>query len=39
MHKLPMFMNCPRMDLSGAESLDRRIINIPSSAWLGPCAH
>lgn len=35
MHKLPMFNGCPRMDLSVAESLERRLINIPSSAALG----
>ncbi len=35
MHRLPMFANCPRMDLSTAESLERRIINIPSSAKFG----
>lgn len=35
MSQLPMFLNCPRMDLSTAESLARRIINIPSSARLG----
>lgn len=35
MHKLPMFMDCPRMELSVAESLERRLINIPSSAGLG----
>jgi perosamine synthetase len=35
MHKLPMFFDCPRMDLSVAESLERRLINIPSSASLG----
>lgn len=35
MHKLPMFVECPRMDLSVAESLERRLINIPSSAILG----
>ena len=35
MSRLPMFRNCPRMDLSAAESLERRIINIPSSARLG----
>ena len=34
MHKLPMYQNCSRMDLSGAESLERRIINIPSSVNL-----
>ena len=35
MHKLAMFEKCPRMDLSVAESLEKRIINIPSSAFLG----
>lgn len=35
MHRLPMFTSCPRMDLSTAESLERRIINIPSSAKFG----
>ena len=34
MHRLPMFADCPRMDLSVAESLERRLINIPSSANL-----
>ncbi len=34
MHRLSMFMNCPRMDLSGAESLERRLINLPSSVFL-----
>lgn len=31
MHKLPMYETCPRMDLNVAESLARRIINLPSS--------
>ncbi|MDF2529668.1 MAG: aminotransferase DegT [Gammaproteobacteria bacterium] len=35
MHHLPMYQNCPRMDLSSSESLAKRIINIPSSACLG----
>lgn len=35
MHKLSMFNNCPQMDLSIAEDLERRLINIPSSASLG----
>jgi len=35
MNRLPMFRDCPKMDLSTAESLERRIINIPSSAKLG----
>ena len=34
MHKLPMFLDCPRMNLSGAESLEKRLINIPGSATL-----
>lgn len=34
MHRLPMFADCPRMDLSLAESLEKRLINIPSSANL-----
>ncbi len=35
MHRLPMFANCPKMDTSVAESLERRMVNIPSSAMLG----
>lgn len=35
MHTLPMYRNCPRMDLTVAEILERRIVNIPSSAFLG----
>ncbi|MGF7056652.1 LegC family aminotransferase [Brassicibacter mesophilus] len=35
LNKLVMFENCPCMDLSIAESLEQRIINIPSSACLG----
>lgn len=34
MHRLPMYDNSPRMDLPGAESLERRLINIPSSVGL-----
>jgi perosamine synthetase len=34
MQKLPMFANCPRMDLSVAEILEARLINIPSSVGL-----
>lgn len=33
LHKLPMFQACPRMDLSIAEMLAQRIINIPSSVF------
>lgn len=35
MHNLPMFAGYPKMDLSVAESLERRLINIPSSIMLG----
>ncbi|WP_444641669.1 LegC family aminotransferase [Caproiciproducens sp. R1] len=35
MSELPMFRDCPHMDLSAAESLEQRIINVPSSAHLG----
>jgi perosamine synthetase len=35
MHKLPMFVNCPRMGLAIAESLESLLLNIPSSAVLG----
>ena len=34
MHKLPMFKDSPRMDVSVAESLQARLINIPSSVML-----
>lgn len=34
MPQLPMFQHCPHMDLSGAESLERRIINVPSSVGM-----
>ena len=34
MHRLPMFQECPRMDLSISENLEKRIINLPSSATL-----
>lgn len=35
MHRLDMFRGCPKMDLNVGESLERRLINIPSSAALG----
>jgi perosamine synthetase len=35
MHRLPAFQDCPRMPLAAAESLERRVINLPSSAVLG----
>ncbi len=34
MHQLPMYREAPRMDLSTAESLSQRIINLPSSPQL-----
>lgn len=34
MHKLPAFKDCPRMDLPVAESLEARLINLPSSVTL-----
>lgn len=34
LHKLPMYRECPRMELDVAESLERRIVNLPSSACL-----
>lgn len=34
MHRLPMYRDCPRMDLTTAENLERRVINLPSSAHL-----
>jgi perosamine synthetase len=34
MHRLPSFHDCPRMDLSVAEDLAGRLINIPSSSQL-----
>src|SRR5206468_599195 len=34
MHRLPHFSECPRGELSTAEALDARIVNLPSSAEL-----
>lgn len=34
MHRLPMFADAPKMDLSVTESMAARLINIPSSAKL-----
>ncbi len=36
MHHLPMYAHGPRMDLTSAESLEMRVINLPSSARLAP---
>jgi aminotransferase in exopolysaccharide biosynthesis len=35
MHRLAPYCGCPRMDLPVAESLERRLINLPSSPHLG----
>lgn len=35
MNELEQFSSMPYMDLSGAQSLSKRVINIPSSAYLG----
>lgn len=35
MNKLPMNKNCPTMDLSVSEDLEKKIINLPSSVALG----
>jgi perosamine synthetase len=34
MHRLSIYEDCPRMDLSCAENLERRLVNLPSSANL-----
>lgn len=34
LHRLPMYSDCPRSDLTGAEQLEAAVINIPSSARL-----
>ena len=34
-HKLAPYRNCPRMNLPVAESLEQRLINLPSSSQLG----
>jgi perosamine synthetase len=35
MHRLPMYRDCPRMPLDTAEDIERRLVNLPSSAQLG----
>jgi len=32
MHTLPMYQNCQQIDLTNAESIEERLVNIPSSA-------
>lgn len=34
MHRLPMYLDCPRMELPVAEDLERRLINIPSGVAI-----
>jgi perosamine synthetase len=34
LNTLPMFSGCPKMDLSAAEGLQKRIVNLPSSSGL-----
>ena len=36
MHRLPMYAACPRMRLAVAEHIERRLINLPSSASWAP---
>ena len=38
LNKMKQYKNCPKMDLTEAENLSRRIINIPSSSFLGPAS-
>ena len=35
MHRLTPYLGCPKMKLPVAESLEQRLINLPSSALLG----
>jgi len=35
MHQLAMYRDCPRGDVSVSESIERRLVNLPSSAILG----
>lgn len=34
LHRLPMYSHCPRTNLSCAENLERRLVNLPSSPFL-----
>jgi perosamine synthetase len=34
-HRLAPYSECPKMGLPVAESLEQRLINLPSSTWLG----
>lgn len=35
LHELPMYRQCPKMDLTISINLEKRIVNIPSSSFLG----
>lgn len=35
LHRLPMYRDCPRMELETTEQLFRQAINLPSSSFLG----
>lgn len=35
LHKLPAYKDCPKSDLTITDELAKRIVNIPSSAYLG----
>ncbi len=35
MHRLPMYCDCPRAELTTAERMERCVVNLPSSAKLG----
>jgi len=37
LHQLAPFKDCPTMNLDGAQSLEQRLINIPSSTNLVLC--
>ena len=39
LHKLPMYRNCPRMDLNESNILADSLINLPSSSFLANCAN
>lgn len=34
LHRLPMYINCPRMNLATTEYLEQTVINLPSSPFL-----
>jgi perosamine synthetase len=38
MHRLPMYRDCPRSELAVSEAMEKRVINLPSSAMLARLA-